>query len=122
VIPLSLAQIAGITGGTLDRVPDAGAVVRGPVVIDSRDAGPGGLFAALPGERVDGHDFAAAAVAAGAGSDVGSSCIGSIGLLSIRTSKWVCGPVELPVEPTRPISWPRLTTSPSLTPISSRCP
>ena len=33
---------------------------------DSRKVGPGGLFLALPGERVDGHDFAAAAVAAGA--------------------------------------------------------
>lgn len=35
-------------------------------VIDSRQAGPGDLFVALPGERVDGHDFAAAAVRAGA--------------------------------------------------------
>ena len=66
MIPLSLAQIAGITGATLDRVPDPRALVRGPVVIDSREAAPGGLFAALPGERADGHDFAAAAVAAGA--------------------------------------------------------
>ncbi len=66
MIPLSLAQIAGITGATLDRVPDAAVLVRGPVVIDSRDAAPGGLFAALAGERADGHDFAAAAVAAGA--------------------------------------------------------
>jgi UDP-N-acetylmuramoyl-tripeptide--D-alanyl-D-alanine ligase len=66
VIPLSLAQIAQITGATLDQVPDPGAVVRGPVVIDSRAAAPGALFAALPGERADGHDFAAAAVSAGA--------------------------------------------------------
>ena len=35
-------------------------------VIDSRRAGPGDLFVALPGEHVDGHDFAAAAVARGA--------------------------------------------------------
>jgi UDP-N-acetylmuramoyl-tripeptide--D-alanyl-D-alanine ligase len=41
-------------------------VVSGEVVIDSRRAGPGGLFAAVAGERSDGHDFAAAAVAAGA--------------------------------------------------------
>ena len=40
--------------------------MTGPVVIDSREARPGALFAALPGERVDGHDFAAAAVSAGA--------------------------------------------------------
>jgi UDP-N-acetylmuramoyl-tripeptide--D-alanyl-D-alanine ligase len=36
------------------------------VVIDSRQAEPGSLFAALPGARTDGHDHAAAAVAAGA--------------------------------------------------------
>ena len=41
-------------------------MVSGEVVIDSRRAGPGGLFAAVAGERSDGHDFAAAAVAAGA--------------------------------------------------------
>jgi UDP-N-acetylmuramoyl-tripeptide--D-alanyl-D-alanine ligase len=35
-------------------------------VIDSRQAVPGALFAALPGERVDGHDFAAAAARGGA--------------------------------------------------------
>ena len=66
MIPLSLAQIAAATGATPDRVASPQALVTGPVVIDSRDVTPGGLFAALPGERVDGHDFAAAAVAAGA--------------------------------------------------------
>jgi UDP-N-acetylmuramoyl-tripeptide--D-alanyl-D-alanine ligase len=66
VISMTLTQVAEITGATLDRAPDPQAPVTGPVVIDSREAKPGGLFAALPGERVDGHDFAAAAVAAGA--------------------------------------------------------
>ena len=64
MIPLSLAQIARITGGRLDGDPEV--VVSGEVVIDSRRVGPGGLFAAVAGERSDGHDFAAAAVAAGA--------------------------------------------------------
>ena len=64
VIPLTLARVAEITGGQLHGEP--GAVVTGEVVIDSRRAGPGGLFAAVPGERADGHDFAPAAVAAGA--------------------------------------------------------
>ena len=36
------------------------------MVIDSRAARPGSLFAALPGRRADGHDFAPAARAAGA--------------------------------------------------------
>ncbi len=65
MIPLSLARIAQITGGQLCH-GDPAAVVSGEVVIDSRRAGPGGLFAAVAGERSDGHDFAAAAVAAGA--------------------------------------------------------
>ena len=66
MIPLSLAEIASIIGARLDSVPDPGLRVTGPVVIDSREVTPGGLFVALPGERVDGHDFAAAALAAGA--------------------------------------------------------
>ncbi|OYN89830.1 UDP-N-acetylmuramoyl-tripeptide--D-alanyl-D-alanine ligase [Parenemella sanctibonifatiensis] len=42
-------------------------VPLGPgVVLDSRQATAGALFIALPGERVNGRDFAAAAVAAGA--------------------------------------------------------
>ena len=64
MIPLTLAQIAELTGGQLSGEP--AAVVTGEVVIDSRRAGPGGLFVAVAGERADGHDFASAAVAAGA--------------------------------------------------------
>lgn len=66
MIPLSLRDIAGITGARLDQVADPAAVVTGPVTMDSRAAAPGALFAALPGSRADGHDFAAQAVAAGA--------------------------------------------------------
>ena len=74
MIALSAAEIAAIVGGTVTSPADrqlaapgqAGAFVTGPVVIDSREAVPGALFAALPGERVDGRDFAAAAVKAGA--------------------------------------------------------
>jgi UDP-N-acetylmuramoyl-tripeptide--D-alanyl-D-alanine ligase len=36
------------------------------VVTDSRDAVPGSLFVALPGEKVDGHDYVAAAFERGA--------------------------------------------------------
>ena len=41
-------------------------------VADSRVAGPGDLYVAIVGERVDGHDFAAAAHAAGAVVTLGS--------------------------------------------------
>ena len=37
---------------------------------DSRQAGPGGLFVALPGARADGHDFVPAAVSRGAAAVV----------------------------------------------------
>lgn len=64
MIELTAAQVAAATGGRLHADPDV--TVTGAVIIDSRDAAPGALFVALPGERVDGHDFAATAVEAGA--------------------------------------------------------
>ncbi|WPF65445.1 MULTISPECIES: UDP-N-acetylmuramoyl-tripeptide--D-alanyl-D-alanine ligase [unclassified Corynebacterium] len=66
MIPLSLAQIADIVGGELHDVPDPQAQVTGFVEFDSRKVTPGGLFVALPGARVDGHDYARTAVEAGA--------------------------------------------------------
>ncbi|HEX2133684.1 MAG TPA: UDP-N-acetylmuramoyl-tripeptide--D-alanyl-D-alanine ligase [Actinophytocola sp.] len=65
MIPLTLAEIARATGGRLHQA-DGTETVSGSVEFDSRRVGPGGLFVALPGERVDGHDYAAAALAAGA--------------------------------------------------------
>ncbi len=47
------------------RIGDPGAAVS-TVEVDSRAVRPGALFAALPGERADGHDFIAPALAAGA--------------------------------------------------------
>ncbi len=76
MIGLSLAEVAALTGGRL-LGPGAGtAVVTGPVVIDSRRAAPGGLFAAIAGEHADGHDFAAAALANGAVAILGSRPLG----------------------------------------------
>ncbi|MGW2314460.1 UDP-N-acetylmuramoyl-tripeptide--D-alanyl-D-alanine ligase, partial [Actinomadura luteofluorescens] len=69
MIPLPLSTIAEITGGVRHGPPDPvvdDPVVDGPVVIDSRAVEPGALFAALKGDRADGHDFAAGALAAGA--------------------------------------------------------
>ncbi|UBU16907.1 UDP-N-acetylmuramoyl-tripeptide--D-alanyl-D-alanine ligase [Nonomuraea gerenzanensis] len=66
MIPLPLARIAEMTSGALSGMADPRAVVRGPVVIDSRAVEPGSLFVAIRGARVDGHDFAAQAVRAGA--------------------------------------------------------
>ncbi|MGP3916041.1 UDP-N-acetylmuramoyl-tripeptide--D-alanyl-D-alanine ligase [Nonomuraea sp. 10N515B] len=66
MIPLPLARIAEITSGALSGMADPRAVVRGPVVIDSRAVEPGSLFVAFRGARVDGHDYAAQAIRAGA--------------------------------------------------------
>ncbi|WP_239405301.1 Mur ligase domain-containing protein, partial [Frankia sp. Cj3] len=63
MIPLCLREVAAVVGGRLDAVPDPDAPVTG-VVIDSRQVGAGALFVAVPGARVDGHDFAADAVRA----------------------------------------------------------
>jgi UDP-N-acetylmuramoyl-tripeptide--D-alanyl-D-alanine ligase len=66
VIPLTLTEIAAVVGGVLHDAPDPALRVTGDVELDSRRAGPGGLFVALRGERVDGHAHAGDAVAAGA--------------------------------------------------------
>ncbi len=65
MITLSLAEVAEAVGGRL-RQAEPTSSVMGPVVIDSRHAVSGSLFVAVEGERVDGHDYAAAAVRAGA--------------------------------------------------------
>jgi UDP-N-acetylmuramoyl-tripeptide--D-alanyl-D-alanine ligase len=65
MIPLTLEEIAAATGGRLHNATGH-ETVTGSVEFDSRQVTPGGLFIAVPGERVDGHDFAAAAVEKGA--------------------------------------------------------
>ena len=50
----------------LRLVSGAGDVTVRSVTLDSRKAKAGALFAALPGQKVDGRDFAAAAATAGA--------------------------------------------------------
>jgi len=69
MIPLTLKEIADLTGGRLHGTDDAGAaalVVDGPVVTDSREAGPGGLYVARVGETMDGHQFVGDARSKGA--------------------------------------------------------
>jgi UDP-N-acetylmuramoyl-tripeptide--D-alanyl-D-alanine ligase len=65
VIEETLAELARLVGGRLHRAT-GDERVTGTVEFDSRAVGPGGLFVALPGERVDGHEYAATAVRQGA--------------------------------------------------------
>jgi UDP-N-acetylmuramoyl-tripeptide--D-alanyl-D-alanine ligase len=76
MITLTLPEIAAITGGTLHDAPDPAVPVTGLPVCDSRQAGPGSLFAAITGARADGHDFAAQAFTAGAACVLGTRPVG----------------------------------------------
>jgi len=72
VIPVDLAHIAVVTDGLLHG---DGAVIVDSVVIDSREVRQGSLFAALVGDHLDGHDFAAEANAALVTRRVDAPCV-----------------------------------------------
>jgi UDP-N-acetylmuramoyl-tripeptide--D-alanyl-D-alanine ligase len=74
MIPMTLPEVAEVVGGTVHD--DAGVTVTGPAFIDSRVAEQGGLFVALVGERLDGHDYAGTAVGAGAAAVLASRPVG----------------------------------------------
>jgi UDP-N-acetylmuramoyl-tripeptide--D-alanyl-D-alanine ligase len=74
MIPMTLGQIAAVTGGVVVG-GDPSLTVTSEFVIDSRRVSPGSMFVAVVGERVDGHTFAAAAVAAGAVAVLGTRAV-----------------------------------------------
>ncbi|WP_328453415.1 UDP-N-acetylmuramoyl-tripeptide--D-alanyl-D-alanine ligase [Streptomyces sp. NBC_00386] len=76
MIALSLAEIAAVVGGQTYDIPDPALQVTGPVVRDSREVESGSLFVAFVGERVDGHDYAGAVIAAGAAAVLASRPVG----------------------------------------------
>jgi len=65
MIPLSLREIALIVGGSVLNATGE-EVVSGDAFIDSRNVALKGLFVALSGEHVDGHQFAKNAIQNGA--------------------------------------------------------
>lgn len=72
MIAMSIAEVAAAVGGELRGIPDPDAVVTAGVEHDSRKIAEGGLFLAIAGERVDGHDFAEQVVAKGARAVIGT--------------------------------------------------
>ncbi|WP_370892367.1 UDP-N-acetylmuramoyl-tripeptide--D-alanyl-D-alanine ligase [Janibacter sp. GXQ6167] len=69
MIPMTLAHIAEVTGGSIAGTGDldpAEIVIDGPVVTDSREAEPGSLYIARVGEHADGHQYVGGAAAKGA--------------------------------------------------------
>lgn len=67
MIERTLGRIADMCGGRLLRAADADKPIAG-VVIDSRKLGERSLFVPLGGSNVDGHEFVAGALEAGAAS------------------------------------------------------
>ncbi len=61
---MRLEKIAAVVAGA--RVVGDGSIEVGSLEYDSRGVGDGSLFFCVPGEKVDGHEFAAAAVESGA--------------------------------------------------------
>ena len=70
MIPMSLAEVAAVVDGEVDGDPSVR--VTGAAFVDGRAVEAAGLFVAVAGERVDGHDFAAGAVADGAAAVLGA--------------------------------------------------
>ncbi|PHM61584.1 UDP-N-acetylmuramoyl-tripeptide--D-alanyl-D-alanine ligase [Xenorhabdus ishibashii] len=77
MIPLTLQQLAHLTGGTLYRITEqqAETLQINTVETDSRKIVRGGLFIALKGEKFDAHDFAADVAQQGAGALLVSCCL-----------------------------------------------
>ena len=63
-LPLTADEVAAACGGRV--VSGSSATPIGRISIDSRTVTAGDFFVAIRGERFDGHDFLAAALAAGA--------------------------------------------------------
>ena len=64
MIAMTLSEIAETVGGVV--VNDVGGMVSGPAFVDSRSPERSGLFVAVVGERVDGHDYVEQALEGGA--------------------------------------------------------
>jgi len=75
VIAMTLPEIAAVVGGEVHD--DPGVSVSGPAFVDSRVAEQQGLFVAVRGERVDGHEYVDRAIAAGAVAVLANAPVGA---------------------------------------------
>ena len=78
MIPLTISQISKVISGKI--VGDGNKLITGAAFFDSREIVSNGIFLALKGEHVDGHDFAINALKGGAGvvictQESGNTCI-----------------------------------------------
>jgi UDP-N-acetylmuramoyl-tripeptide--D-alanyl-D-alanine ligase len=75
MIALTLREIADAVSGTVHDADD-GILVTAPFFVDSRNVLAGGLFVALPGKNVDGHDYVQAAIEGGAAAVLAERPVG----------------------------------------------
>lgn len=85
MIALTVGELAAATGG---RVVDGAHSsdqrrVTGPAFVDSRAPEPNGVFVAIAGERANGHEFAASAMAAGAATTLVERPVGVPGAVLV---------------------------------------
>ena len=64
MIPMTIKEIATIVGGSIHNL-DENSITSATPILNSKSAVDGNFFVALPGERVNGHDFATEAIALG---------------------------------------------------------
>lgn len=87
---IGLLEARGLLRSVLSSgtIAPAGIAVRG-VTMDSRSVAQGSLFVAVPGRHVDGHEFAPAAVAAGAVAVMGERAVAGVPVpqLLIRSAR-----------------------------------
>ncbi len=69
MMPITVGDVARLLGCP-EPAPDRAGVTITDMVVDSRLVGPGSLFVALPGERVDGHDYVLSAWRDGAAAAI----------------------------------------------------
>lgn len=81
MIAMTLGEIAAATGGELADPAHEQLAVTGPAFVDSRQVAAGGLFVAVVGETVDGHDYAGAAMAQGASAALAQRPVGTPAVL-----------------------------------------
>lgn len=92
--PRLLSELVELMQPAAVEVVGEDCVVGPDVVTDNRSVTPGAVFVAIPGERVDGHDFAKAAASAGASAVVGMYVTEAdlphlLGADSVQTLSWM---------------------------------
>ena len=80
MIEMTLGEVVLAVDGRATAA-DPECRVTGPVEFDSRKVAAGGLFVAFDGEKVDGHEYAATAIGAGAVAVLGSRDTGQPGIV-----------------------------------------